>query len=121
MSESGWMILQAAPGGGIFDSMLFPMVMIFVIFYFLLIRPQQKQQKEHDQMLKSIAKGDRVVTVGGVHGLVTGEAEEVLTLEIANMKGGERIRIKVDRARIERREASESEGDKGNAKGGSAS
>ena len=52
-------------------------------------------------MLKGIEKGDQVVTAGGLHGKVTGVADDVLTLEIANLKG-ERVRIKVDRARIER-------------------
>jgi len=97
---AGVIWLQAQPGSP-FD-FLVPMAAIFLIFYFLLIRPQQRRQKEHDQMLKALAKGDRVVTSGGIHGVVTGTAEDVLTLEIANLKG-ERVRVKVDRARVERR------------------
>jgi preprotein translocase subunit YajC len=92
--------LQAQQGSPL--DFLIPMGAIFVIFYFLLIRPQQKKQKEHEQMLASIGRGDRVATSGGVHGLVTGAEKDVLTLEIANLKG-ERVRIKVDRARIDRR------------------
>ena len=79
---------------------LFPMAAIMLIFYFLLIRPQQKRQKEHDEMLKTIQKGDRVVTSGGLHGLVTGTSDEVLTVDVG--QGGS-LRVKVDRARIERR------------------
>ena len=92
----------AAPAQGSPLSMLVPMVAIFVIFYFLLIRPQQRKQKEQDELLKSIAKGDKVVTAGGLHGVVTGTTDDVLTLEIANA-GGQRITVRVDRTRIDRR------------------
>lgn len=81
---------------------LLPMALIFLIFYVLLIRPQMRRQKEHERMLKSLEKGDRVVTAGGLHGTVTGIADDVLTLEIGQVKG-ERLRIKVDRPRIERK------------------
>lgn len=79
---------------------LVPMAAIMLIFYFLLIRPQQKRQKEHDQMLKAIEKGDRVVTSGGIHGVVTGTSDDVLTLDVGQ---GEKLRVKVDRAKVERR------------------
>lgn len=81
---------------------LVPMAAIMLIFYFLLIRPQQKRQKEHDAMLKSIEKGDKVVTAGGLHGTVVGAADDVLTLDVGQ---GDRVRVKVDRARVERRVA----------------
>jgi len=77
-----------------------PLAAIFVIFYFLLIRPQQKRQREQESMVKAVAKGDDVVTAGGLHGRVTGATDDVLTLEIANLKG-ERVRVKVDRNRID--------------------
>jgi preprotein translocase subunit YajC len=77
-----------------------PLAAIFVIFYFLLIRPQQKRQREQENMIKAVVKGDDVVTAGGLHGRVTGVTDDVLTLEIANIKG-ERVRVKVDRSRIE--------------------
>jgi len=91
-------------------NMLVPMAAIFLIFYFLLIRPQQKKQKEHEGVLKSIGKGDRIVTSGGLHGEVTGAADDVLTVEIANLKG-ERVRVKVDRMRVDRRVEKAKEGD----------
>jgi preprotein translocase subunit YajC len=80
--------------------MLVPMAAIFLIFYFLLIRPQQKKQKTLEDMLKGIERGDDVVTAGGLHGKVVGATDDVLTLEIAALKG-ERVRVKVTRAKIE--------------------
>jgi preprotein translocase subunit YajC len=95
--------LQAGEGnGGDPLSFLIPMGAIFLIFYFLLIRPQQKKQKDHENLLKAVGKGDRVVTSGGIHAVVVGVADDVLTLEIGNLKG-ERVKIKVDRGRIDRR------------------
>ncbi len=94
------MPLQAASGGSPFEFLL-PMAMIFLIFYFLLIRPQQKRQREHEEMLKAIAKGDRVVTSGGLHGEVVGVADEVLTLDVGAQKG--QLRVKIDRAKVERK------------------
>lgn len=80
---------------------LLPMALIFLIFYFLLIRPQTRRQREHEALLKSLEKGDRVVTSGGLHGVVVGTTDDVLTLEIG-AGGGQRIRVKVDRARVDR-------------------
>ena len=96
----GFVPLQAAAEPSPF-SMLVPMGMIFLIFYFLLIRPQQKRQKEQEEMLKAIEKGDSVVTMGGLHGKVVGLTDDVLTLEIAALKGGERIRVKADRMKVD--------------------
>lgn len=81
-------------GGGDWGFII-TMVVIFVIFYFLLIRPQQKKQKEHQAMLTNLAYGDVVVTTGGIHGRVTGLADTVVTLEIA-----EKVRVKVSRSAI---------------------
>jgi len=83
-------------------SMLVPMLAIFLIFWLLLIRPQQRKQREQEQMLKSIERGDDVVTTGGLHGRVVGVTDDTLTLEIAAVKG-EKVRVKVSRARIESR------------------
>ena len=81
-------------------STLFPFVLIFLIFYFLLIRPQQRRQRAQEAMIKAIEKGDQVVTAGGLHGKVTGVTDDVLTVEIASLKG-ERVRVKVTRAKVE--------------------
>ena len=93
-------LLLQAQGGSPFE-FLFPMAMIFLIFYFLLIRPQQKRQREHDEMLKAVEKGDRVVTAGGLHGEVIGSSEDVLTLDVGAQKG--QIKIKVDRSKVDRK------------------
>jgi preprotein translocase subunit YajC len=92
-------LLQAGQGQDPLGFLL-PMGAIMLIFYFLLIRPQQKRQKEHEEMLKTVQKGDRVVTAGGLHGQVTGVSDDVLTLDVG--QGGS-LRVKVDRARVERR------------------
>ena len=69
------------PGGGLMG--LVPLLLIFVLFYFLLIRPQAKRAKEHKQMVESLAKGDEVVTNGGIVGRITDLDENFLRVEIA--------------------------------------
>jgi preprotein translocase subunit YajC len=96
----GFLWLQTQPGGGL--GFLVPFGAMLLIFYFLLIRPQAKKQRDHDKMLSEIGKGDRVVTSGGLHGVVVGAEKDVITLEIAALKG-DRVRVKIDRARIDRR------------------
>ena len=81
-------------------SFLVPMALVFFIFYFLVIRPQSRQRKQQEAMLKGVEKGDAVVTKGGIHGKVTGVTDDVLTLEIASVKG-EKVRIKVSRPAVE--------------------
>ncbi len=71
-----------AEGGGGFQPLIL-MGAMFAIFYFLLIRPQQKKNKEHRQMLSNLRKGDRIVTSGGIHGRITGMDEHTLTVQIA--------------------------------------
>ena len=68
---------------------------LFGIFYFLLIRPQQKRQKEHRTMIENLRKGDTVLTAGGLYGKITGIKDQVVTLEIA-----EKIRVKVNKNQI---------------------
>ncbi|MCF8110282.1 MAG: preprotein translocase subunit YajC [Desulfobacteraceae bacterium] len=75
--------------------MLIPIILMFVIFYFLLIRPQQKKAKAHQEMINNLKKGDRVVTSGGIHGTVTSLDENSATVEIAD-----KVRIKVTRGSI---------------------
>ena len=71
-----------APGAPDWTSFL-PLIVIFVLFYFMLIRPQMKQAKEHRKMLEALQKGDEVVTSGGVAGKVTKVGESFVGLEIA--------------------------------------
>jgi len=74
---------------------------IFLIFYVLVIRPQQKKQKERDAHLLTAAKGDEVVTAGGIHGRVSGVEGEVLEVEIAKLRGGDKVKVRVALNRIE--------------------
>lgn len=60
-----------------------PLVLIFIVFYFLLIRPQQKRLREHDGLIKSLRRGDKVVTGGGIIGLIQKVEDDVLVIEIA--------------------------------------
>jgi preprotein translocase subunit YajC len=71
---------------------LLPLVLIFVVFYFLLIRPQAKRAKEHKAMVAALAVGDEVVTSGGMLGKITETGEQFLTVEVA-----EGVRVKVQR------------------------
>ena len=82
-----------AAGGGL--TAFLPLILIFVVFYFLLIRPQQKKAKEHQTFLGNLQKGDEVVTNGGIHGRITGITDVVVTMEIA-----EGVRIKVNRSSV---------------------
>ena len=69
-------------GGSLFS--LLPLVVIFVLFYFLLIRPQQKRAKQHKEMVAALAKGEEVVTNGGLLGKVTEVDDNFISLEISN-------------------------------------
>ena len=72
-----------------------PLILMFVIFYFLLIRPQQKKAKEHREMIGSLKKGDKIITSGGIYGTITGVEDNIITVEIA-----EKVRVKVSRGNV---------------------
>ena len=74
---------------------LFLLILMFVIFYFLLIRPQQKKVKQHKEMIASLRKGDKVVTAGGIHGTISNVSDNTVTVEIAP-----KVRIKVQKGSI---------------------
>lgn len=78
---------------------MFPFILMFVILYLLIIRPQQKKQKDHQRMIDDLQKGDRVVTSGGVHGTITGikEQEGILVVQVAK-----EVQIEVSRGSISR-------------------
>jgi len=95
MTGVAWAADAAAPAGMANIAQFVPLVLIFIVFYFLLIRPQQKKAKEHQNYLANLKKGDRVITGGGIHGQITGITDTVVTLEIA-----ENVRIKVSRSAI---------------------
>jgi preprotein translocase subunit YajC len=76
-------------------SPIFMILAMFAIFYFLLIRPQQKQRKQHNEMLAALKKGDRVITSGGLYGEISGIKDDLITMEIAP-----KVRVKVSRNSI---------------------
>jgi preprotein translocase subunit YajC len=84
-------------GGGIFGqiNMLIPFIAMFAIFYFLLIRPQQKKQRELRQLLQNLKRGDRVVTSGGIYGTIAKIRNDIVHLEIADQ-----VRIRVNKSSI---------------------
>ncbi|HJV44282.1 MAG TPA: preprotein translocase subunit YajC [Bacillota bacterium] len=84
----------ATAGGGFLGSVL-PLVLMFAIFYFLLIRPQQKKQKQRNSMLSELKKGDKVVTIGGIHGTIVELKEDTAILKIS-----EATRITIERGAI---------------------
>jgi preprotein translocase subunit YajC len=71
------------------------LILMFVIFYFLLIRPQQKKAKAQREMLSSLRKGDNVITSGGIYGTITGIDDQIVVLEIAPQ-----VRVKMSRASV---------------------
>lgn len=85
---------QAAPGPPALVSFA-PLVLIFVVFYFLLIRPQQQKAKEQRIMLANLKRNDEVITAGGLYGKVVALTDKVVTLEIAP-----NVRVRVDRPQI---------------------
>lgn len=91
MAEGG-----AAGAGGGFEGLI-PLVLLFVVFYFLLIRPQQKKTKEHKTLVSSIAKGAEVVTYGGLAGKIRDLDDNFIDLEVAN-----NVTVKVERQNVAR-------------------
>ncbi len=90
---------MAPPSGGSGPESLFmsflPIIAMFAIFYFLLIRPQSKKQKEHKTMLENLKEGDSVLTTGGIYGTIAKIKEDVITLQIA-----ENVKIKISRGYV---------------------
>ena len=101
------MLLQSGSGPSS-NSLLtwMPFILIFIIMYFLILRPQAKRQKEHQKMLTSLQKGDNVVTAGGIHGTIVGikEKEQIVIVKIAD-----NVKVEVARNSIGRKLATASE------------
>ena len=93
--------MSGQPGGGAqggaggIAGLFLPMIVVFGIFYFLMIRPQQKQARKLKVMLEAVRKGDDVITRSGIHGKIHGIADNVVTLEVA-----ENVRIKMNKDQI---------------------
>jgi len=99
LTTSAWAQAPGAPAGPASGAAgflgLVPFVLIFVLFYVMMILPQQRQKKKHQQMLDALKKGDRVVTTGGLVGAVTNIHNDLVTLQVA-----ETVKVKVLRGAV---------------------
>jgi preprotein translocase subunit YajC len=99
MSTLAFILLQvsqgAAKGNPNMMTSLLPLLLVFVIFYFFMIRPQMKRQKEMNNFRSAISKGDKVVTTGGIYGKVVEVSETTIIVEIAND-----VKVKVDKSAV---------------------
>jgi preprotein translocase subunit YajC len=84
----------AVPGGGI-GSFFVPLIFIFIIMYFVMIRPQKKRQEQQQKLVGSLKSGDRVVTNAGIHGLIANVKENTVLLKVAD-----NVKIEVDKSAI---------------------
>ncbi len=77
-------LLQTAPAAGSGSLMMgiLPLALVFIIFYFFLIRPQNKKQKETEKMIAALKKGDKIITIGGIHGTVTATKEKTVIIKV---------------------------------------
>lgn len=97
MTTSAFIYLQAAPAQGSPSLLtgLLPLILVFVVFYFFMIRPQMRKQKELANYRNAITRGDKIITTGGVYGKVVDVTDNVVTVEIAND-----VKIRVDKNAI---------------------
>ena len=77
-----------------------PMILIFLVLYFLILRPQARRQKEHQKMLGELNKGDRIVTTGGIHAVILKVNEKEGTIMV---KAGEDLKLEIDRGAVARK------------------
>jgi len=90
-----WAQTGAAAGGPSPIVSMMPIALMFVVLYFLLIRPQQKQRREHESIIESLKRNDEIVTSGGIYGRIQSIADKVLVVEIAP-----NVRVRLDRAQV---------------------
>jgi len=93
----GGMGCQQGEGKGGMSSMLIPLILMFGVFYFLLIRPQQKRQKAQKELMAELQKGDKVVTSGGIHGVISNVKDQTIIL-----KAADNVKLEITRANITR-------------------
>ena len=96
MIEQAWaMGSPGQDGASSMGGLLLPMVLIFAIFYFLIIRPQQKRQKEQKDMMENLRRGDRVITTSGIYGTITGIKPDLFVVKIAD-----KVRIEIQKSAV---------------------
>ena len=83
-------LLQAAAGGQSMLSTILPMVLIMIVFYFFMIRPQMKKAKDHKKLVQELKKGDKIVTTAGIHGVIRDMNDTTFVIEV---EGGTKIRF----------------------------
>ena len=95
--NTGHLLLGAMGSGGEAGGLVsfMPLILIFGIFYFLLIRPQQKKQQKHRDLLGNLKRGDKIITTGGIYGTIEGLTDTTLQIKIANQ-----VKVKVSRSAI---------------------
>ena len=91
----GGLFAQGADGNAAFLQLL-PLVLVGVVFYVILVRPEQKRRREHEQLLAGLKRNDQVVMASGIHGRVTAVGDKVLTVEIAP-----RVQVQIDRSGVQ--------------------
>ncbi|MFW6139053.1 MAG: preprotein translocase subunit YajC [Spirochaetota bacterium] len=101
-------------GGGSPMSLIFMIIAIFAVMYFLMIRPQQRQKKQHQEMLSKISKGDKIVTIGGIHGTVAGVKDNTVIVKIADT-----VKVELNRSSISQIVSSRSSRTESSASGSS--
>lgn len=87
--------IAAEPAAGNIWTIIWPFLLMFVVFYFLLIRPQQKKQKQRNMMLNQIKKGDKITTIGGLHGTIVELTDDVVVLRV-----NDTVKMTFDRSAI---------------------
>jgi preprotein translocase subunit YajC len=85
---------QGANGGGLVSTLIM-FGAIFLIFYFMIIRPQQKRAKDREKMLSNVQKGDKIITSGGLHGVVAGIDDKTVLVDV-----GDKVKLKFERSAI---------------------
>ncbi len=101
-----WIVLGQTPQGAanpaqLIVTFVIPIAFMFGVFYFLLIRPQRKQEKQRQEMLKALQKNDKVVTIGGIHGVVANVRSQDNTVVLKVDESG-KVRLKVSRSAVSR-------------------
>lgn len=86
---------QGGGGEGSLVSTLLMFALIIGIFYFMILRPQQKRQKEREKMLGAVKKGDKIITAGGLHGTIAGIDEKTVLIQVAD-----NVKLKFDRSAV---------------------
>lgn len=90
-------LMQAKAPGGNFMTLLVPFALMFAIMYFLILRPQRKKEKDRLDMIANVRKNDRIVTSGGIHGVVISVKEKELLVRVDNDKD---VKLKIDKSAV---------------------